>query len=583
MTTSEVTDTQPAPKTDAAPAVSEAPTPVSEQADAPKPAPAVAKVPFRTKVKHGLLKVIDITALGFLEPVVRLCYGEEPRVQLVKIGRFVAVPILAFLVFLGLWGWLAPMHKTKSGEVPKPSVVYAAGMDSLQMHEWENAKAEGYTLLGSEREAELERALARQAEVEQLLVTTREDLETARAARADEIGAELEALDTTYNELRSEQRSYRRSGLTELNEHAETLAVDDTAGRAELLDRIAAYQDKDKAARTAWQDARDTRDELANDASPEIKALSDSITSLADEQLFLNSLVDALGEGSREVRVANIEAEIVELEALMATATGKDLVKAGIDLIAARDSLDQAKESDKAKAYTLPYQIQRSIACVFIGFLVGCAIAIPLGVMCGLSSTFMAAMTPFIALFKPVSPIIWLLIALIITGGFIPDPDDHWLINLLDDFALTSWIEVNPGFIASAATVAMCSLWATLVNTALGVASVDKDHMNVARVLKLRFHQRLTKIILPSALPLVFAGMRISLGVGWMVLIAAELLANSQGIGVYVWDAYNSGSSDSFAMMFVAVFVVGFIGLILDRIMIIFQRLASFEGGVAAV
>ena len=260
------------------------------------------------------------------------------------------------------------------------------------------------------------------------------------------------------------------------------------------------------------------------------------------------------------------------------------MVRAGEKLLALQESLEQTSTGEKAAAATLPYQIMRSVACVFAGFLVGSLIAIPLGVMCGLSGTFMAAMTPFIALFKPVSPIIWLLIFLIITGGFITDPDDHWLINGLDDFFATSWIEVNPGFIASAATgAAMCSLWATLVNTALGVASVDKDHMNVARVLKLQFHQRLFKIILPSALPLVFAGMRIALGVGWMVLIAAELLANSQGIGVYVWDAYNSGSSESFAMMFVAVFVVGFIGLILDRIMIIFQRLASFEGGVAAV
>ena len=102
-------------------------------------------------------------------------------------------------------------------------------------------------------------------------------------------------------------------------------------------------------------------------------------------------------------------------------------------------------------------------------------------------------------------------------------------------------------------------------------------------MLKLKFHQRLLKIILPSALPLVFAGMRISLGVGWMVLIAAEWIANSQGLGTFVRDAYTSGGSESFAMMFVAVFVVGIIGLILDRIMIIFQRLASFEGGVAAV
>ena len=81
----------------------------------------------------------------------------------------------------------------------------------------------------------------------------------------------------------------------------------------------------------------------------------------------------------------------------------------------------------------------------------------------------------------------------------------------------------------------------------------------------------------------MFAGMRISLGVGWMVLIAAELLASSEGIGKFVWDQFNNGASDSFAKMIVVVFIVGFVGLLLDRIMVVFQRLVSFEGSVATV
>ena len=105
----------------------------------------------------------------------------------------------------------------------------------------------------------------------------------------------------------------------------------------------------------------------------------------------------------------------------------------------------------------------------------------------------------------------------------------------------------------------------------------------MARVLRLGFWDRLTKIVIPSALPLIFAGLRISLGVGWMVLIAAELLASSEGIGKYVWDQFNNGASDSFAKMFVVVFVVGIIGFLLDRTMIVLQRLVSFDGSVATV
>jgi nitrate/nitrite transport system permease protein len=243
----------------------------------------------------------------------------------------------------------------------------------------------------------------------------------------------------------------------------------------------------------------------------------------------------------------------------------------------------RAEEATYAKAWTLPMQIWRSIACVFTGFIIGSLIAIPIGILCGLSKTFMAAMTPFIAVFKPVSPIVWLLIFWVIVVGVIPDPDNHWLIQGLSAAPLIGWMEINPAFIASALTVAMCSLWATLVNTALGVASVDQDHINVAKVLRLGVWSRLFKIILPSALPLVFAGMRISLGVGWMVLVAAELLAGSEGVGKYTWDMFNNNSSDSFAKIMVMVFVVGLIGLVLDRIMIIFQRMVSFEGSVAAV
>ena len=171
-------------------------------------------------------------------------------------------------------------------------------------------------------------------------------------------------------------------------------------------------------------------------------------------------------------------------------------------------------------------------------------------------------------IFKPVSPIVWLPIVFIIVGGFIDDPDQALM---------------HPAFLSSAITVALCSLWPTLVNTALGVAAVDKDHLNVARVLRLGFWSRLFKIIIPSAMPLIFAGLRISLGVGWMVLIAAELLSSSEGIGKFVWDMFNNGSSQTFAQMFVVVFVVGFVGLLLDRIMIVFQRLVSFDGAPTAI
>ena len=133
-------------------------------------------------------------------------------------------------------------------------------------------------------------------------------------------------------------------------------------------------------------------------------------------------------------------------------------------------------------------------------------------------------------------------------------------------------------FVVSAITVALCSLWPTVINTALGVSSIDKDLMNVSKVLKLSWSTQLFKLVLPSSLPLIFTGMRLSLGVGWMVLIAAEMLAQNPGLGKFVWDEFQNGSSDSLARIMVAVFMIGIIGFLLDRVMLTLQTLTDFSG-----
>jgi nitrate/nitrite transport system permease protein len=134
---------------------------------------------------------------------------------------------------------------------------------------------------------------------------------------------------------------------------------------------------------------------------------------------------------------------------------------------------------------------------------------------------------------------------------------------------------VSKSFVISAVTVTLCSLWPTLINTALGVASIDRDLVNVGRVLKLSPWTKITRLVLPSALPLIFTGLRLSLGVGWMVLIAAETLSQNPGLGKFIWDMYQSSNNDTLAMIMVAVLTIGIIGFILDRMMIALQRLVS--------
>lgn len=205
-------------------------------------------------------------------------------------------------------------------------------------------------------------------------------------------------------------------------------------------------------------------------------------------------------------------------------------------------------------------QIVTSLYTVFTGFAIGTLVAIPLGILCGLSRTFQTALNPLIQIFRPVSPLAWLpIVTIVVSAVYVSDNPTF-----------------EKSFIVSAITVTLCSLWPTLINTALGVASIDKDLINVSKVLRLSAWTKVTKIVLPSSLKLIFTGLRLSLGVGWMVLIAAEMLAQNPGLGKFVWDEFQNGSSHSLGRIMVAVFTIGLVGFMLDRVMNTLQQLVSF-------
>ncbi|MGZ8184993.1 MAG: ABC transporter permease [Methylobacter sp.] len=206
-------------------------------------------------------------------------------------------------------------------------------------------------------------------------------------------------------------------------------------------------------------------------------------------------------------------------------------------------------------------KIFTSLYTVFAGFVIATLIAVPLGLFCGMSPVFNTAINPLIQIFKPVSPLAWLPIVTLVVSAMYVSTDDSWF---------------EKSFLTSAITVTLCSLWPTLINTAVGVSSIDKDLVNVGKVLRLNWITQIKKIIIPSSLPYIFTGMRLSLGVGWMVLIAAEMLAQNPGLGKFVWDEFQNGSSNSLGRIMVAVFTIGIIGFILDRIMQSFQKVFSF-------
>lgn len=177
-----------------------------------------------------------------------------------------------------------------------------------------------------------------------------------------------------------------------------------------------------------------------------------------------------------------------------------------------------------------------SLRRVLLGFLLGAAVAIPVGFLIGMSRPAMMALNPIIQVLKPVSPLAWLPIALAI-------------FNLADPSAIF--------------VIFITSLWPTIINTALGVSSVSKDYIDVARVLEMPRWRRITKIIWPASLPYIFTGLRISLGIAWLVIVAVEMLTGGIGIGFFVWDEWSRLNLSS---VFLAVLVIGLTGLLLDYV-----------------
>jgi nitrate/nitrite transport system permease protein len=175
-----------------------------------------------------------------------------------------------------------------------------------------------------------------------------------------------------------------------------------------------------------------------------------------------------------------------------------------------------------------------SLRRVLIGFGIGALVAIPVGFLIGMSKQAMMALNPVIQIFKPVSPLAWLPISLAI-------------FNLADPSAIF--------------VIFITSLWSTIINTALGVSSVPKDYIDVARVIEMPRWRQITKIILPASLPYIFTGLRISLGIAWLVIVAVEMLTGGVGIGFFVWDEWSRLNLNS---VFLAVFVIGITGLLLD-------------------
>jgi len=535
------------------------------------------------KIKYGLLKTIDVSGFKVFDPVVRLIFGEEPQKQVKDITRFMLMPILFVGCCLVIWNFVAPRHKTKSGEVPTPAQVWNAFTINDTLYERENEKASDFALSGDQREKRIKEVEALIETKEAKSKTLKEDL----AKIADDVkkqkDEELAPLKEQYADLKAANKEAQTKRTTEAESIAAAVAKDESD-----TEDLLTFLRESNALKAAGKESEKTiKDQMAaiNDDKPKsLKSAQMASDSAATEVQFLKKRLDYLSSGNRSMKVAKAEESASSaLSKLGEADSSAAILAAAKTVVKNEERATKIAKQEYPRASTIWFQMWRSLFTVFIGFVLAAAVAIPVGIMCGLNRVAMACLTPIISIFKPVSPVVWLLIFQIVVGAFFPNPETHPFFVFLNSLPIIGSLNSNPALIFSACTVAMCALWPALVNTALGVSSVEQDHMNVAKVLRLGLWSRLTKIIIPSSLPLVFAGLRISLGVGWMVLIAAEALSSSEGLGKFVWDEYQNGGSLTFSNILLACFVIGIIGFILDRIMIVLQRAVSFDDGAATV
>jgi nitrate/nitrite transport system permease protein len=203
--------------------------------------------------------------------------------------------------------------------------------------------------------------------------------------------------------------------------------------------------------------------------------------------------------------------------------------------------------NDQGIGWNILFSLER----VALGFGLAAAVGIPAGFIIGRFEFVNRMFSPLISLLRPVSPLAWLPIGLLVFKA------------------------ANP---AAIWTIFICSIWPMVINTAVGVQRVPQDYLNVARVLNLSEWKVMTRILLPAVLPYMLTGVRLSVGTAWLVIVAAEMLTGGVGIGFWVWDEWNNLNVQH---IIVAIFVIGIVGLALEQLLIFIAKRFSFDGGTA--
>ena len=196
-----------------------------------------------------------------------------------------------------------------------------------------------------------------------------------------------------------------------------------------------------------------------------------------------------------------------------------------------------------------------SLKLVVQGYAIALIVGTPIGFFLGLSKTFSKMFDPIFQVLRPVSPLAWLPLGMVLfLGAKISIPG--------------TTLSYTASDLAAIFTIAICSMWPTVLNTAVGVRAIPQDYLNVAKVLKLSPTKTLFKVLLPATLPYMFTGFRLSLGIAWLVIVAAEMLTGKPGIGGFLWQQYNALS---YAHIILSILTIGVVGFLLDRMMSVIE------------
>ena len=313
-------------------------------------------------IKYGLLRAIDISGLGFLDPVVRLCYGEDSQKQVKKIGQYIVIPVIAILLFVWAWDAISKTITTKSGQLPNPVETMNANAAINKFGFMENDKERAYLLVGEER---LEELAATEKAIEAILPkveAVNADVLAAKAKLEDKIKEEVAPKQAAYDQ----KKDAYKAAQTTRKEEIEKLSEQGSVNNEKILELTFANIEQTDAEKDLLKEMKKEIDDILSQKSDEVKEALRLQTLIAEEKGYLEKKKDSLTTGNRSVKVQKYKEEKAALIEEYKTLEGKDAVSVAKKIAKLDERIEKTATASYAKPATLWAQIKQSIFCCLL-------------------------------------------------------------------------------------------------------------------------------------------------------------------------------------------------------------------------